>query len=354
VSRAVPAANQTAQKVQTSSDGYTSDRAILLCMVLVAISWGVLGWIDLPHQAKAGFDTNGLDTVTAVQAGSPAEAAGLRPGDVITHFDGVPLDNATAIARMPRKNPGEVLNLAIEREGQASQLFIAFAPPTERSLNLARASLIIAGCFLLIPVFAFYRKPCTATRVLAMMGFGLSFAFMTGPYIADFGARALAMAATSLFVLFGVVATLQFLLVFPEKRPWVSRTHQKILLYLPAFLLWLLLTYRVVWTPAATSGLNWLTQSMAAVVIGGYLLTCLFRVLRNHSRTHRAQRQALALNAMLLATVAGIVPVTIAQLIRAFSPHAALPGQDYYFVTLVLIPFAWARSASRWQPDGHP
>jgi hypothetical protein len=321
-------------------------------MMLVALSWGVLGWLDLPHQAKAGFDTNGSDTVTRVQAGSPAEAAGLRPGDVITHFDGVPVDAAATIARLPRKNPGEVLSVAIEREGQARQLFIANAPLTEHSLNLARASLIIAGCFLLFPVIAFYRKPCEATRVLAGMGFGLSFAFMTGPHIADFGTRALAVTLTSLFVLLGVVALLQFLLVFPEKRPWLNRTHRKVLLYLPALLLWLLFAYRVVFTPAATSSLNWLTHSMAAVIIGGYMLTCLFRVLRNHSRTHRAQRQVLALNSMLLATVVGIVPVTVAQLIKAFSPHADLPGQDYYFVTLLLIPLSWARSASRLQPKG--
>lgn len=327
---------------EKSRDG----RILLLVLTLLASSWGILGWADLRQQTQAGFDTNGNNTVTRVYSGSPAAVAGLLAGDFITHFDGVAAEDAATMARLPRKKAGEWQSITVERDGQSTEVFIAYGLLSAGKLSLARASLIVGFCFLLLPLAAYFVNPLEATRVLVVVGFGLSFAFMTGPYIADFSIRSLTVAITSLFVLFGVAALLQFLLVFPQKRPWLQRSYGKKLLYLPALLLWLLIAYRVLFTPAATGGLNTLTNFMAGIIIGGYLFASLFQVLRNYSRTHKAQRQALALNWMLLATIVGLVPATIAQLVMAFSPHASLPGQDYFFVTLALIPLSWARSAS--------
>jgi hypothetical protein len=139
--------------------------------------------------------------------------------------------------------------------------------------------------------------------------------------------RSISVAITSLFVLVGIAALLQFLLVFPHRRPWLNRSFGKKLLYFPALLLWLLIAYRVLFTPPATSGLNTLTNFMAGIIIGGYVLFSLFQVLRNYSRTDKTERKALALNSMLLGTVVGFLPVAIAQLVTAFSPQSMLPGQ---------------------------
>jgi len=316
-------------------------------MSLLITGWGVLGWIDLPQHAQAGFATNAYSTVTQVSPGSPAQLAGLRPGDRIIQFDGVAVENAAAIARQPRKKVGEIQRVTIDNEGASKVLSIAYGPMPEGQLAIAHASAIIGICFLLFPLAAYFRKAVEATRILAVMGTGLSLAFMTGPLVTDFGIRVLTVAVTSLFVMFGVAALFHFLLVFPEKRPWLDRSYAANLLYFPAFLLWALLTYRVVFTPAATDALNLLTSVMATVIIGAYLLLSLFQVLRNYSRTDVMQRKALGLNPMLLGTVVGLVPATVAQLVSAFSPQAGLPGQHYYFLTLALIPLSWARSASR-------
>ena len=179
------------------------------------------------------------------------------------------------------------------------------------------------------------------------MGSGLGLAFMTGPYIADFSIRSVTTAIISLFVLFGVAALLQFLLVFPHSRPLMSRPYFKKLIYLPAFLLWVLFAYRMIFTPPATSSLNTLTNLLSGAIVGGYLLFSLYLVLRNYSKTDKAKRKALALNSMLWGAIAGLLPVTIAQLTTVFSPQTVLPGQDFYFVTLAFIPLTWARSASR-------
>jgi hypothetical protein len=329
--------------IRTPGDG----RLLLITLILLAGTWGALGWLDLAQQARAGFDTNGNNTITRIVPGSAAEAAGLKVGDYITHYDAAPLTDASTIARQPRKKAGDTRSVRVEREGKSIEVPVVYRPLSDRELSLSRTSLLIGYSFLLLPFLAWFRRPGEATRVLVVAGTGLSLAFMNGPYLADFSMRSITLTITSLYVMVGIAAMLQFLLVFPHRRPWLDRPYGKKLLYLPALALWLLIAYRALFTPAATGGLNALTKFTAGIVVGAYVLTGLFQVLRNYSRTDQAERKVLALNSMLLGTVLGLVPVTIAQMVAAFSPQASLPGQDFYFVTLALIPITWARSASR-------
>jgi hypothetical protein len=329
------------------SDNSASGRVGLSLMTFLIACWGLLGWFDLADRTQAGFSTDGNNTVIQVYPTSPAESAGLEVGDFITYVDGISVEEAATIARMPRKKMGEIGVYSVERFDQKYEISIRYGPLLEKTLSLSRVSLIVGFCFVLFPLGAYFRKSSEATRILSVMGIGLGLAFMTGPYIADFSIRSVTTAITSLFVLFGVAALLQFLLVFPHRRPWMNRPHLKKLIYLPAFLLWALIAYRMVFTPAATSSLNTLTNLFSGVIVGGYLLLSLYHVLRNYSKTDQASRKALALNSMLWGAVIGLLPVTIAQLTTVFSPQSVLPGQDYYFVTLALIPLTWARSASR-------
>ncbi|MEJ8566703.1 PDZ domain-containing protein [Elongatibacter sediminis] len=318
-----------------------------ILLAALVIGWSVMGWCDLSQATQAGFETDGDNTIVRVLPDSPASSSGLLRGDVITRVGNISAENAAALARLPRARPGEVRNYTVLRDGEAQTVAVRFGPLLPRTLSLSRASSIIGLCFLLFPLLAWYRRPAEATRVLTVMGVGLSFAFIGGPYIAEAGLRSVVLTVTTLFMLSGVAAMAQFLLVFPRRRPWLERAYGKFLLYLPAVVLWALLAYRLLFTPTATSALNTVTNLMAGVVVGGYFLLALFLVLRNYSRTDRAQRRALALNGMLWGTVFGLLPATVAQLVTAFSPQSVLPGQDFYFVSLALIPLSWSRSASR-------
>jgi regulator of sigma E protease len=53
--------------------------------------------------------------IDQVEAGSPAAAAGLRPGDVIGGFNGQPMYNAIALADFIRQHPHEELKLDVQR-----------------------------------------------------------------------------------------------------------------------------------------------------------------------------------------------------------------------------------------------
>lgn len=72
----------------------------------------------------ADYDDTGAGVaVGGVSPGSPAEAAGLRPGDRITHWNGRPLADIDAwIDALARQAPGDVVILGVLRDGAPIEL----------------------------------------------------------------------------------------------------------------------------------------------------------------------------------------------------------------------------------------
>lgn len=108
---------------------------ILLAMVLVAssgiaIAKGRLGFsvqIATTDATKAVIREIKVD---AVRAGSAAEAAGLKPGDIITRLDGKLLEgtNGQAFqAALGGAAPGQHLKLVVTRAGKPVQIEIVAA-----------------------------------------------------------------------------------------------------------------------------------------------------------------------------------------------------------------------------------
>ena len=78
---------------------------------------GIGVWVEFP---------NGACTITSPIPNSPAEKAGLRPGDVIVSADGHPLNGLTEddALKLVRGPDGSTVHLVIQREGMASTLNI--------------------------------------------------------------------------------------------------------------------------------------------------------------------------------------------------------------------------------------
>lgn len=316
-------------------------------LALLVAMWGILGWFDLGRQATAGFTTDSQNHVTQLAADSPAAEAGLQVGDQITSVAGFTVSDSHSLSRLPRVQAGDTRVFAVEREGAELNIPITYAELPGSTLTQQRCAIVLGFCLLLFPLLALFKRATDATRILAVMGIGLSMAVLDGPYIGDAGGRAMAASISSLFVLFGMAALVQFLLVFPRRRGLLDTSYGKTLIYLPAFLLWLLLAWRFMFAPPATELLNRFSGLMMALVEGGYFLLALFLLLYNYSKTDRQQRRRLALNWMLWGTVLGLVPAVIGLLASGFSPGSTLPGQHYYFMSLLLIPLSWAYAARR-------
>lgn len=74
---------------------------------------------------ELGFSNSPALVVTAVPQDSPADKAGLRPGDRILAIDGVPLEGAKSLYGLykPHK-PGDTVHLNIARPGQTSPIIL--------------------------------------------------------------------------------------------------------------------------------------------------------------------------------------------------------------------------------------
>ncbi len=78
--------------------------------------------------------------VNEVQPGSPAERAGLRAGDVLTHFDGSALaDGGQYRNRAALARPGSTVTLGVIREGRALSIPVKVAELDEAALQRAQA-----------------------------------------------------------------------------------------------------------------------------------------------------------------------------------------------------------------------
>jgi putative serine protease PepD len=60
--------------------------------------------------------------------GSPAEAAGIRPGDVLVALDGVPIADLRGYsAALKARQPGEEVELTVRRDGEEMVLTATLA-----------------------------------------------------------------------------------------------------------------------------------------------------------------------------------------------------------------------------------
>jgi S1-C subfamily serine protease len=82
-------------------------------------------WLDEATRSRWGRSSRGLAAVAGVEPESPAEAAGLAPGDLLEAIDGVAIDDVEGFAaHLAQSVPGSALELQLRRGGQSRTLQI--------------------------------------------------------------------------------------------------------------------------------------------------------------------------------------------------------------------------------------
>ena len=196
------------------------------------------------------------------------------------------------------------------------------------------------------------QKQTEATMALAVTGTFLCLAFLNGPYFANYIVRSLDNALTTIIIFLGVGALLHFLLIFPKRSAYLDKANAKRMLYAPGLAAGLFISYRILATPEATSALNTFTTVFVGIVVAFYLLTCLVTVYKSYSGSSAAERDSQGLNLMLIGTLVGLILPLVATVASIIAPQVVLPGQNFYFLTFVLIPITWSMAALKGGDSG--
>lgn len=324
-----------------------------LVLAVLFILWGIFGAADLPNIPYAGYRTDGNNTVIRVEPGSPAETAGMQVGDYITSIVGISVEDTRTLAQLERPAVGDTRTIVVEQraetelaarpEGPLSRsLDLTYLALPGRDLLLGIADIFIGLCFVVFGLGAYLRAPSRSTTLLALTGLFLGMAFFAGPYLQSFTLRTVATAIQLVIVMFGFAFLLHFMLEFPETKAILAKNHMTKVLYAPALLIALFALFLIILQPAATSTLNVLTRSLFGLFIVVYFGLALWAMIHSYVKASPRQRSGYGLNFMLVGVIIGLVPITISILLGVLVPRVVLPGYNFYFLTLVLIPFALA------------
>ncbi len=329
----------------------SSNKATYLTVAALVAIWGILGVMDQGNVPYSGFQTDGNNTVTRILPGSPAEAAGLQVGDYITSTGGIAVEDSRALARRPRPAIGETRTIVVERRADTTlgagdegaptvNAELTYTQLAGRANAIGYVAALIGFCFLVFGVLPYTKAQTRNTMLLALMGISLALAFFGGPYFQSYALRTAVGSLTILAILFGFAFLMDFMMSYPQAKAWTEKNWAKYAIYGPATLVSLVILYVIIMNPTATGGLNVFVNIMFGVFVVYYFGAAMVAMFQSFSKATPAERESQGLTLMLAGVIVGLLPVTIGSLIAIFAPQAVLPGQDFYFMTLVLIPIA--------------
>ena len=309
----------------------------------LVLIWGLVGLMDQRNASYAGFDWSRA-AVLRVDAGSPADGAGLRVGDRILSIGGIPVDNLRELQRQPRAAIGETRMLLVERAdtttGAKANETIALTYGPEPAATVARSlvTTVVGLVFLLSGIIAYVTAPSTTTFLFAVVGLSVGASLLPGPYIQATAQRTFVSFVSFLALLVGLAALLHLTLVFPQRKELVKWKWTRHLIYLPVVIILLVGIPIILAGPSSGAGLVVLN----GIVLVAYAVLSVLALIHSYVRANPTDRRDHGLDVLLAGLVAGLLPIGTLVVAGFFVRADLLPGTDYAHLTLVLIPISIA------------
>ncbi len=320
-------------------------QGLLLGIAGIAALVGALGLRDTARASYSGLAAGPNGKILRILAGSPAAEAGLEVGDVIRSIGGISVGDTKANSRRPRAEIGETRTFVVERAGERREFDVTYAPQSRRNRIAVVISFTVALCFVVFCVWAYRAAPSSITRVLAFFGLCFGLAFLPVPYAKSFALRTIGGALATVLVVTGFALLVHFLMRFPKRRAFLDRPWAKELIYGPAIAVNVYLLFINLVQPDFTGTLKTVTLMATGLFVAGYFGWALVLMVQSFLRASPEERSRDGLTLMLVATLVGLLPVTLTAL--AIRMSILLPGGLYYGFTLGLIPIAFAMAAVR-------
>ncbi len=302
---------------------------LVIVLALAAAALNIIGAIQLGGIPDFGYARVG-DTVEQVQPGGPADRAGFRNGDVLQSIEGVAIDDAAGLARLPRPRVGGLRQYRLARGDDVIEATLIPGPlPLEQRIG-ARVNALVGLLFLGVGLAVYLRRSGGIGPALA--GLGVSAAVVMGNPPFRLVAPSFAPILIWLWSVLGMLAVacfLHFAMWFPEARRRATAPWMLPVIYGPVAV-WAVVTF---W--GAPVPVFWL-QIPYIVLAFGLLMSALGRT--------QASVPRRALVRFLWLTVSALVPFLVIGVLSATgavtNPFISQLGS----VALVLVPIAigWA------------
>jgi hypothetical protein len=316
-------------------------RIAYVVLVAAALVWGVLGVMDMSSTTYSGYTTTSQNVVNQVLAGSPAETAGILVGDRITSIGGIAVEDTRATNRAARTLPGDTREIGIERDGQARTVVLTYAGQPGGERAIAWAAALLGFAFIVVPLIANSMSPSAAGRYLTWFGLCFGLTLLPVVHLASAAARNLALTTVVVAVILGFALLLRFVLAFPRDTAPAKQSAQT-LFWGPTALIALLFVYLGIGEPDSTSSLNAVVNLLVGLFVIGYFGAALVVLFRKYRSASPAQRNESGLGLVAWGAVVALAPVLIGSIMNLVSPMTVLPAQQYYFLALGIIPFAFS------------
>ncbi len=320
-------------------------KTLFLTLAAILVVWGLLGLRNIASFVYSGYTTDGNNTVIHVDEASPAARAGMEVGDVLIRIRGVAVEDTRGQSQLPRLQSGELSRTVVQRNDIEVPLLIEHAPQTRRDAVTSYVVWLMGALFLACGIWAYFKTPNPGTTVWAMVGVCFSFAFLVGPHIRSTPIRNAVGALVIPVIFLGFGALVDFLVRAGRPGGYTGARGAPTWIFVPPLAVGILLAALILFQPAATSSLNVAVRTIVGIFLVGYLGAAVALVLRNYMRATPQVRYDRQLGLMLFAAMVGIVPGLIINLVGLVSPSTFISARDYLFLTMVVVPVAFAFAA---------
>ena len=310
-------------------------------IAILLLILGVFGFMDISNNTYLGYANNDFK-VTRVEDGSPADAAGMQVGDQLKTINGLDVRDASSWDAMPRAKVGETREFVIDRNGEELTMELTYAAQSGTDSMISKVGWFVGLIYLLMGLWAYRSKTNWSSFLFALFALAFATAFLGRPYIADPAIRDVVNSIFTSFFLFGFALLFVFLMHFPEKSKFMEKKNASLMLFAPAIIMSVIIIGLNIFEPKSTSSLNTTVDMLFLLFIVFYFGGSVVLLVRRYLAADAATRSSSGLSMLFWGSIVGLLPILIYIIIGNISPTTVLPGEDYVFLSLGLVPICFA------------
>jgi hypothetical protein len=337
----------------------TRSRTVLLVVAALLVVWGAFGLLDLRNIPWGGFD-HFHSVIVEVNAGGPADRAGLWVGDRLISLGGISLEDPDWRRRL-QPEVGDTRLLVVERTDESTgvtttmNIEVIYEQEPAVASTLSSANWAIGLAFLLCGMLVYLKTPSTPTFLFGVVGLCLGGFLVPRPRIDSFDLRMFTGAMFFIALCIGCACLLHLLLIFPKRKSVMKRKNAGQLIYLPVAAIALLGFIGIGITGPLRDALSTPAAVLVGIVLLAYLILSMVALIHSYVTAAPHERAEQGLNILLGGVLLGLLPVTMRAVTGIFfSETLLLPGSRFYLLTLVLIPISFAWALLKVQRDANP